>query len=111
MSTGNAPTFKMDRVRGDLPPDPNPVGGKGRPPVYARKLQEIIEKAEAGDPGGWWLICESKNRRASQAVLGRIRRGEIEVPVGSHWEFETRQARGGKGRLYGRLLSVDEAVD
>lgn len=103
----------MERVTGDLPPDPHPPKrGRGRSPVYKKQLEGAVDywrKSKNRTPRNpWWLIAEHSQRRGSEETLKRFSRGEIELPRGTTWEFETRETRGGKGALYGRLVAVED---
>lgn len=105
----NAPKFKMERVRGDLPPDTKPKY-RGRSPVYKKQLEGAVEyyqKTNAANRSPWWLIAEHSERRGSEAVLAKFAKGAIELPRGTSWEFETRETDEGKGQLYGRILGIE----
>lgn len=76
--------------------------------MYAKQLQKAVDDWPKTD---WWLIAEHSARRGSDRVLDRFSRGEIEVPRGTTWEFETRTGDGGIGQLYGRLVANGGPVD
>lgn len=102
----------MDRVGKLLPPDAEPIGGggRGRRALYAEQLAKAVEHHRNHPKDqSWWLISSHTSKHAANAALGRLRRGQVELPDGTEWEFQTRtEATTERGLLYGRLISVEQ---
>lgn len=81
--------------------------------MYAEKLAAAVEhfNTAADDRTPWFLIATHSERRGSEAVLAKLQRGEILLPTGTTWEFETRKQDDGRGGLYGRLVSCGGPPD